>query len=165
MEVEEQTQTDETTKPEEQEVESQLCADVSSVSLGEYEQEGSDHQDGVRDDPMHMPCAVGEAMEIDDSPLISPMHVDRAVRIEDLTGESTPHGTAQPSVVETGDTAPNVSAVDMEDSVDVRAFYGTGVASPKTYGKRGPRVSAPAKLESGSNGNPGGDFGIDPKKM
>lgn len=165
VEVEEQTQTDETTKPEEQEVESQLCADVSSVSLGEHEQEGSDHQDGVRDDPMHMPCAVGDAMEIDDSPLVSPMHVDRAVHIEDLTGDSTPHGIAQPSVIETDDAVPDLSTVDMEDSIDARAFYGTGVASPKTYGKRKPRVSAPAKLESGSNGeDPGGDSEITPQK-
>ena len=153
MEVEEQTQADETTKPEEQEVESQLCADVSSVSLGEHEQEGSDHQEG------------GEAMEIDDSPLVSPMHVDRAVHIEDLTGESTPHGTAQPFVVETEDTAPDLPAVDMEGPVDVGAFYGTEVTSPKTYGKRGPRVSAPDKLESDSNGgDPSADFEITPQK-
>ena len=165
MEVEEQTQTDDATKPEEQEVESQLCADVSSVSLGEHEQEGSDHQEGVRNDPMHMSCTVGEAMEVDDSPLISPMHVDRAVHIEDLTGESTPHGTAQPSIVETEDTVPDVPAVDMEDSVDVHAFYGTGVTYPKSSGKRGSRVSAPAKMESGSNGgDPSGDVETTPQK-
>jgi len=154
MEVEEQTQTDETTKPEEQEVESQLCADVSSVSLGEHEQEGSDDREGA-----------GEAMEIDDSPLTSPMHVDLAVPIEDLTRESTPHGTVLPSVAETGDTVPNVPAVDMEDPVGVQAFYGTKETSPKTYGKRGPRVSAPAKLQSGPNGgDPGGDIEITPQK-
>ena len=161
MEIEEQTQTNETTKPEEQEVESQLCADVSSVSLDEREQEGSDHRNGVRDDPMCMPCAVEEAMEIDDSPLSSPMHVDRVVHIEDLTGEFTPHGTTQPSVVDPEDTAPDVPTVGMEGSVDSRSFYGTGGALPKTYGSRKPRISASVKLESCSNGgDPDGDHEI-----
>ena len=166
MEVEEQTQTDETTKPEEQEVESQLCADVSSVSLDERDQEGSDHRKGMRDDPTHVSCMVEEAMEIDDSPLNSPMHVDRAVHIEDLTGESTPHGTTHPSVVDTEDTVPDVPAMDMEDSVDAQTFYGTGVTSLKAYSKRKPRVSAPAKLESCSNRrDPGGDVEITPQMM
>ena len=165
MEVEEQTQTDETTKPEEQEVEKQLCTDISTVSLDESEREGSDLRKDERDDSTHMPCAVWEDMEIDDSPSNSPMHVDRAVHIEDFPGESTPHGTAQPSAVGIEDAVPDVPAADVEDSVDVQRFYGTVGTSHKADGKRKPRVSAPAKLESGSNGgDPGGDIEVTPQK-
>jgi hypothetical protein len=161
MDVEEQTQTDETTKPEEQEVETQLCADVSSVSLDEREQEWSDSRKGEQDDFVHASPVVGERMEIDGSPPSSPMHVDREVHIEDLTEESTPHGTVEPSAVGTEDTALDAPAVEMEDMVDpspihVQAFYGKAVAPSRTYAKRKPRVSAPAKLEGDSDG---GDLG------
>ena len=159
MEVEEQTQTDETTKPEEQEVETQLCAEVSSVSLDEHEQEGPDFRKGERNVFVRASGLVGEYMEIDDSPLNSPMHVDREVQIEDVAGESTPQGTTEPSVLGTEDTTPDAPVVDMEDSIDVgpidvQAFYGTGPS--RTPGKRKPRASAPAKLEGGGGGESGG---------
>ena len=171
MEVEEQTQTDETTKPEEQEVEIQLCAEVSSVSLDEHEQEGSDFQRGERDGSARASRVVVEGMEIDHSPPNSPMHVDREVHIEDLTGESTPHGNVEPSVAGTEDTAPEAPAVEMEDlfdadPVDVESFYGPGVAHSRTYGKKKSRISAPAKLEGGSHGGDlGGDVEIVPYKL
>jgi len=160
MEVQEQTQTDETTKPEEQEVEIQLCAEVSSVSLDEHDQEGSARASHV----------VMEGMEIDRSPPSSPMRVDREVHIEDLTGESTYHGNVEPSVVGTEDTAPEAPAVEMEDSfnagtIDARYFYATGATPSRTYGKKKSRVSAPAKLEGGSHGGDmGGDVEIVPPK-
>ena len=149
MEVEEQTQTDETTKPEEQEVEIQLCAEVSSVSLDGPEQEGTDSRDGGQGGPVHV-----SHMEVDDSPPMSPMHVDREVHIEDLTRESTPHGTAEPSSVGTEDTAPEAPAVEMEDSTDpsaigVESFYGTAAAISRTYGNKKLRASTPAELEGG----------------
>jgi len=172
MEVEEQTQTDETAKPEEQEVEIQLCAEVSSVSLDEHEQEGSDIRNGERDDSIHQSHVAGEVMEIDDLPLSSPMHVYREVHIEDLTEEPTPYGTAEPSVVGTTHPAPDTPAMEIEDSfnldaVDPRTFYGAAVTpSLRTYGKTKPRVSAPAKLEGGSRGGElGDDIEIVPLKV
>ena len=156
MEVEEQTQTDETTKPEEQEVEIQLCAEVSSVSLDEREQDGPDSRKGEQDDSV-----VEEVMEIDDFPPASPMRVDRQVHIEDHTEEPTSHGTVEPSAIGTEDTGPNTPVVEMEDSFDdgtvnAEAFYATAKTLPRTYDKRRPRVSAPAKMEGGSEG---GDLG------
>ena len=150
MEVEEQTQTDEATKPEEQEVETQLCAEVSSVSLDEHDQERLDSRTCERDGSVHV--SRPEGMEIDDSPPNSPMHVDREVHIEDLTGESTPHGSAEPSLVGTEDTAPEAPVMEMEDpldpdAIDPRSFY---AAPSRTYGSKKPRASAPAKLEGGS---------------
>jgi len=173
MEVEEQTQTDETAKPEEQEVEIQLCAEVSSVSLDEHEQEGSDIRNGERDGSIHESRVAGEGMEIDDSPLNSPIHVCREVHIEDLTEEPTPYGTVEPPVVGTTHPAPDTpQAMEIEDSfdpdaVDPQTFYGAAVTpSLRTYGKTKPRVSAPAKLEGGSRGGDlGGDIEIVPLKV
>ena len=163
MEVEEQTQTDETTKPEEREVEIQLCAEVSSVSLDEHEQERTDSRNSERDGSAHVSCVEMECMEIDHSPPRSPMHIDRKVPIEDLTREFTPHGTVEPSVVGTEDTASEAPAVEMEDSfdpntIDAQSFYGTAAAPFRTYGNNKPRVSAPAKLEGGTNGEGPGDI-------
>ena len=168
IEAEEQTQTDETTKPEEQEVEIQLCADVSSVSLDEHEREGpGSHNDG-QGGFVHVPRMEVECMEIDASPPSSPMHIDREVHIEDLTGETTPHGPVEPSVVGTEDTAPEVPPVEMEDpsdpsAINVNSFYGTAAATFRTYSKQ-PRVSAPAKLEGGPHGGDLGDVEIVPPK-
>ena len=153
-EVEEETQTDETTKPEEQEVETQLCAEVSSVSLDEHEQEGPGSRNDEQDGSVHVHRMEVECMDIDKSPPGSPMHVDREVHIEDLTGESTPHGTVEPSVVGTEDTAPETPPVEVEGPTDpgainVKSFYGTAAAPSRTYGNKKPRVSAPAKLEGG----------------
>lgn len=162
MEVEEQTQTDETTKPEEQEVETQLCAEVSSVSLDEHEQEGSELCRGERDVSTRTSSVVGEEMEVDDSPLNSPMRVDREVNIEDLIGEPTPHGTTEPSVVDAEDPSP---AVDMDgpfdhDTIGVGAFYGKPGPPTRANGKGKPRFSAPTKPESHSNeGDPDANSG------
>jgi len=160
MEVEEQTQTDEATKPEEQEVETQLCAEVSSVSLDEHDQERLDFRNGVRGGSVHV--SRPEGMEIDDSPPSSPMHVDREVHIEDLTGESTPHEGAEPSVVGTEDAVLGASAMEVEvdshdpGAIDTRSFYGTTAAPSRTYGNKKPRASTPAKLGGGSQGELGG---------
>lgn len=155
-----QTQTDENTKPEEQEVETQLCAEVSSVSLDEHEQEASGFRDGERGGSAKISLLEEEGMEIDDSTPNSPMHVDREVHIEDLTEESTPHGTTEPSVAGTEDTAPEAPAVEVEDSTDVGAvpvqtFYGNEAAPSRTYASKKPRVSAPAKLEGPQEGDLG----------
>lgn len=85
------------------------------------------------------------------------MVVDRKVHIEDLTGESTPHGTVEPPVVAAEDTAPGAPTVEMEDSFDpgandTRSFYEPIVASPGTYGNKEPRALAPGNLESDSRG-------------
>lgn len=148
MELEEPTQTDETAKPEEQEVETQLCAEVSSVSLDE--REGSNLRKDERDDSAYTSRADGDSMEIDDSPPASPMPVDREVHIEDLTEDSTPLGTVEPPA-NTRDIAPEAPPVEMEDSfdpgaIDVGSFYGQAAAGVRTSGKKS-RVSAAGKLE------------------
>jgi len=79
MEVEGQTQTDGTTKPEEQEVQDQLCAGVSSVSLDKCEQDASGFLNGKRDGFVHASRASEEGTEVENSPLGSPMHVDREI--------------------------------------------------------------------------------------
>ena len=158
VEVEEQTQTDDTTKPEEQEVESQLCAEVSSVSLDEHEQERSDSRRGERDDSAHASCVVGEGMEIDDSPLSSPMRMDFDVPIKDLTRESTPQ-TGKPPVAGTEDTASDTPAYDVEMEVDAQTFYGEARPPYRPRSKKKSRVSAPAKLEGCSNGGDSGGDG------
>ena len=169
MEVEEQTQTDETTKPEEQEVETQLCAEVSSVSLDENEQDGSGFRKGKRRNSSHVSSVTGEGMEIDDSPLSSPMHVDRDVHIEDIIRESTPQEIAGSSVPGIKDAVPDAPTMDMEDmfdaaSIDPQAFYGTAGDHPKTYGRNKPRASAPAKLEAVACEQSGDSGGIVPLK-
>ena len=168
MEVEEQTQTDETTKPEEQEVETQLCAEVSSVSLDEHDKEGPGSRNGEQVGSVSVPHKV-DYMEIDNSPPRSPMPVDRAVLIEDLTGEPTPHGSAEPSVEGTEDSAPEAPPVEMEDpsdpdAINVKSFYGIAAAPSRTYGNRKPRVSVPAELEGGLHGGDLGNIEIDPLK-
>lgn len=150
MELEEQTQTDETTKPEEQEVESQLCAEVSSVSLDE--QEGSHFWKGEQDDSVRASRVDQEGMEIDNSPPASPMPVDREVHIE----ESTSLEIVEPSIL-AEETAPGPPVVEMEDSFDldtipVEGFYGSRSIPSKTYGQKKSRASAPGKLEGGSLG-------------
>lgn len=169
MEAEEQTQTDENTKPEEQEVETQLCIEVGSVSLGEPEPEEPDLRKGERGDSSHLSSVVGEGMEIDDSPLNSPMHIDREVRIEDFTGESTPHETTEPSIVDTEDPVPGAPVVDMEDSfdsgsIDPQTFYGAAGAHSRTPGRRKLRASTPAKLEEGTGRGEGGGSEMAPLK-
>ncbi|KAF9777986.1 hypothetical protein BJ322DRAFT_1114528 [Thelephora terrestris] len=162
MELEEQTQTDETTKPEEQEVEIQLCAEVSSVSLDEHE--GSHIRKLEQGDSAHTSCVDEEDMEVDNSAPASPMPLDREVQIEDLTTNLTPLGSTEPSVACDDD---NNSTVEMEDlfnpgAVPPENFYGSSTIPPRTYGKK-PRVSAPGKLEGGSHGDlGGGDVGIIP---
>ena len=152
----EQTQTDETTKPEEQEVEIQLCAEVSSVSLDEHEQRPGSRND-EQGGSVHMFPMDVECLEIENSPPNSPMAVDREVHIEDLTGESTPHGTVEPSAVETEDAALEVPPVEMEGppdpgAIDPGSFYGTVIAPSRTYGNKKPRVSASAELEGDPHG-------------
>lgn len=144
METGEQTQTDETTKPEEQEVEIQLCAEVSSVSLDEQEFQKYERDDSV-------PASHEEGMEIDNSPPASPMPVDREVHIEDSIEESTLLGVVEPSL-HAEDMAPEAPAVEMEDSFDpgtisVRGFYGSGSIPSKTYSKKKPRTPVSGKLE------------------
>jgi hypothetical protein len=153
---------DEAAKPEEQEVENQLCAEVSSVSLDEHEQEASDFRNGERGGSANPSVLEGEGMEVDDSTPNSPMHVDREVHIEDLTRESTPHGTVEPSVAGTEDTTPEAPAVEIEDVTDadaipVRSFYGNEVAPSRTYTSEKPRAPTPAKSEGGpQEGDSGG---------
>ena len=151
---------DEAAKPEEQEVENQLCAEVSSVSLDEHEQEASDFRNGERGGSANASLLEEEGMEIDNSTPNSPMHVDREVHIEDLTRESTPHGTAEPSVAGTEDTTPEAPVVEIEDSTDanavpVRTFYGNEAAPSRTYTNKKPRASPPAKLEGPQEGDLG----------
>ena len=169
MEAEEQTQTDETTKPEEQEVEIQLCADVSSVSLDEHEREGPGSHNDEQDGFVNVSRTEVECMEVDASPPSSPMHIDREVHIEDLTGESTPHGPVEPSVVGTEDTAPEAPPVEMEDpsdsgAINVNSFYGTATAPLRTYSNKKPHVSAPAESEGGPHRGDLGDIEIVPPK-
>lgn len=154
MELEERTQTDEASKPEEREVENQLCVEVSSVSIDDQDEPRI--RRGGRDDSAN---ASHVDMEVDNSPPVSPMPVDREVHIEDLTEESTPLGTAEPSIARAEDTTVEPPAVEMEDSFDrdtipVGGFYGTTTVT-RTHGKK-PRVSAPGKLENGSPGDSGG---------
>ena len=155
LEFEEQTQTDETSKPEEQEVETQLCLDVSSVSLDEHD--GSHIQKGEQDGSIH-----GESMEIDYSPPVSPMPVDREVPIEDLTGVSTPLRT------EVEDLFSKVPILEIENSLDLDAippegFYGSSAVPSKTYGKKESRISVPGKLENDFHrGESGGDIRTQP---
>ena len=144
-----QTQTDETTKPEEQEVEIQLCAEVSSVSLDEHEQ-GPGSRNDEQGGSVHMFPMDVECVEIDNSPPNSPMVVDREVHIEDLTGESTPHGTVEPSAVETEDA--NLEVPPDPGAIDPGSFYGTAVVPFRTYGNKKPRVPVPAKLEGDPHG-------------
>ena len=159
MEFEEQTQTDETTKPEEREVEIQLCAEVSSVSLDEHE--GTRNYD--QDDLSRTSRGDEEGMEIDNSPPASPMPVDREVRIEDSSEivESSVRAKA---------TASEAPSVEMEDSVDLNAipvegFYGSKPAPSRTYNQRKSRASASGKLEGGSNGgDQGGTIETTPLK-
>lgn len=154
MELEERTQTDEASKPEEREVENQLCVEVSSVSIDDLDE--SRVRRGGRDDSTNVSHVD---MEVDDSPPVSPMPIDRQVHIEDLFKESTPLGTAEPSAARAEDTAVEPPAVEMEDSFDrdtipVEGFYGTTTVT-RAYGKK-PRVPAPGKLENGSPGDSGG---------
>lgn len=143
----EPTQTDETIKPEEQEVEIQLCADVSSVSLDE--QEGLHFRKGEQDDSGRTSRVDEEGMVIDNSPPASPMPVDLEVHIEDSTKESTPLETVEPSVHAEG-IAPEAPTVEMDDAVPVDEFYGSKSIPSRTYSERKPRASAPGKLEGGS---------------
>lgn len=152
IEFEEQTQTDETAKPEEREVEAQLCADVSSVSLDGHE--GSHFRES---ESAHASLEGEEGMEIDNSPLASPMPIGREVLIEDSIGEPPLLKTIEPSL-RAEDSASEAPTVEMEDSFDsnaipVEGFYGLGPVPPS---KRKPRASAPGKLEGGPRG---GDFG------
>ena len=161
MESEERTQTDETTKPEEQEVEIQLCAEVSSVSLDEYE--GIHFRNYDQDNSSRTSRGDEEGMEIDNSPPPSPMPVDREVHIEDSTE------TAEPSI-RVKDMTPDASAVEMEVSFDpgaipVNEFYGSNPGPSRTYSQRRSRVSAPGKLEGGPNGgDSGGNIETTPLK-
>ena len=163
MDLEEQTQTDETAKPEEQEVEIQLCAEVSSVSLDE--QEGLHIRGLEQGNSEHMSRADGEEMEIDNSAPASPMPMDQEVHIEDLTRECTPLRAVEPSAVCAEDTTPTVEMEDLFDSDAVRpeAFYGSSAVPPRAYGKNS-RVLAPGKLEGISRGDSGGDVEITPLK-
>ena len=167
MEFEEQTQTDETTKPEEHEVETQLCAEVSSVSLDE--QEGLHMWKGEQDFSERTLRADKEGMEIDNSPPASPMPVDREVHIEDSIEESTLLETVEPPAL-AENKAPQAPPVEMEDSFDpdtisVEGFYGSGSKPSRTYSKRGPYASPPGKPEGASNeGDSGGDVEITPPK-
>jgi len=156
MGVGKKTQADETTKSKEQEVETQLFAEVSSVSLNEHEQ-GPGSRNGERDGSGYVFAMEMECFEIDNSPPNSPTVVDREVQIEDLTGESTPHGIAEPPVVKVEDTAPGAPTAEMEDSFDpgangTRLFYGPTAASPRTYGNKKPRALASANLEGDTRG-------------
>ena len=152
---------DEAAKPEEQEVENQLCAEVSSVSLDEHEQEASDSRNSKRGGSAKPSLLEDEGMEIDNSTPNSPMHVDREVHIEDLTRESTPHGTTEPSVAGTEDTTTEAPAVEIEDSTDadaipVQTFYGNETAPFRTYASKKPHPSAPAEPEGvPREGDPG----------
>ena len=106
-----------------------------------------------RDEELSVGSAI-EGMGIDDSTTNSLIHVDREVHIEDLTGESTPHGTTEPSVAGTEDATTEAPAVEMEDSTDigpipVQTFYGNEAAPSMIYTSETPRASAPAKLEGG----------------
>lgn len=141
MELEEQTQTDDTNKPEEREVERQLCVDVGSVSLGEREEPLS--LNGEQDYSALVSHADEEGMEIDGSPPASPMPVDREVHIEEVE-----------PFVRVDDNAPEAPAVVMEDSfnpdtISVEGFYGSGPIPSKTYSKKKSRASSPGKLERG----------------
>jgi hypothetical protein len=167
MELEEQTQTDETTKPEEQEVEIQLCAEVSSVSLDE--QEGVHFPNCGQDDSSRASHLGEEGMEIDNSPPASPMPVDREVHIEDSIEDPTLLETVEPSV-RTEDVASEAPAVEMEDSFDpdtipVEGFYGSRPTPTRTYVRKKSRASAPGKLEGISHGgDSGGNIETTPLK-
>jgi len=106
-----------------------------------------------------------EYMEVDDSPLASPMPIDREVHIEDSVEEPT----LLEAPTYTEDTEPEAPAVEMEvpfdpDTIPPEGFYGLGSVPFGTHSKRKPRASAPGKLEGGSQGDLGGESEATPQK-